>query len=710
MAQQQRLDSALHSLVIVARMLGLPAETEQLKRAYVVSDEGMDTLSLLRAARDLGLKAKALHPKPSRLSQLPMPAIAHLKNGHYAVVVKMLGEDRVVIIDPHRPQPISVPLEKLLELWDGEMIFLTRRSMLKLRNVVQKFGLSWFMPIVWNYKKYVLQVIGLSLVLQLLGMASPLFTQAIIDKVLVHHSLTTLQILVIGIGVVSVFQIVMTLLRAYLFMHTTNRMDVTLSSRLFRHITALPLRFFEQWQAGDIVSRVRETDTIRQFITGTAMSAILDTVFAVVYIGVMIYYSPLLSVVALAAVPLLFILTLVITPLFRKRMNETFAARTENQSFLIESLNGVQTVKSLAVEPLFTQKWEQVLAKNVKTSFDASHLANVASGTAGFIQQTCTLAVLGVGTKLVLDGNMSVGELIAFQMFATQVIGPMVRLLNIWQSFQQARVSLDRLGDIMDETGEPAFNPNRTTLPSIAGEIVLDRVTFRYRSDGAEVLKQVSLQVQPGQRIALVGKSGSGKSTLTKLLQRLYVPESGRVLIDGVDLSQVEPAWLRRQIGVVLQENVLFSGTVRENIAIAKTGATDEEVQRAAELAGAHEFISQMPDGYHTYLAERGTSLSGGQRQRLAIARALITDPRILIFDEATSALDYESERVIMDNLDRIAAGRTMVVIAHRLSTVRDCDVIFMIEKGRIAEQGRHEELKERDGLYASMERQQYEM
>ncbi|NCB77093.1 MAG: peptidase domain-containing ABC transporter [Negativicutes bacterium] len=707
---QQRLDSALHSLVTVVRMLGLPADPEQLKRAYVVRDEGMDTLTLLRAARDLGLKAKAFFPNAERISRLPFPAIARLKNNDYVVVVKMLGEDRAVIVDPHRQQAFSVPLEKFLELWGGEMIFLTRRSLLRLRNVTQKFGLSWFAPILWRYKKLVLHVMGLSLVLQLLGMASPLFTQTIIDKVLVHHSLTTLDILVLGVAVVTVFQVTMMVLRSYLFNHTTNRMDVTLSSRLFKHITSLPLRFFEQWQAGDIVSRVREVDTVRGFITGTAMTAVLDSVFAVVYIGVMIYYSPLLSVVALAAVPLLFILIISITPLFRRRMNESFAARAESQSFLIESLNGVQTLKSLAVEPIFTQKWEQILAKNVKTTFAATHLGNLAGNTAGFVQQTSTLAILWVGTKLVMAGSISVGELIAFQMYSSQVIGPLVRLLNIWQSFQQSRVSLDRLGDIMDEVGEPSFNPNRTTLPSIAGEIILDRVTFRYRVDGAEVLKQVSLQVDPGQRIALVGKSGSGKSTLTKLLQRLYVPESGRVLIDGVDLSQVEPAWLRRQIGVVLQENVLFSGTVRENIAMAKTGATDEEVQRAAELSGAHEFISRMPDGYDTYLAERGKSLSGGQRQRLAIARALITDPRILIFDEATSALDYESEKVIMDNLDKIAAGRTMVIIAHRLSTVRGCDRIYMMEKGRIVEQGSHDALLEQDGMYAAMVRQQYDL
>ena len=707
---QQRLDSALHSLVIVVRMLGLPADAEQIKRAYVVQDEGMDTLTLLRAAKDLGLKAKAFFPEVARINRLPFPAIARLKNNTYVVVVKMAGDNRMVIVDPHRPQAFSVPVEKFLELWDGEMIFLTRRSLLRLRNVTQKFGLSWFAPILWRYKKYILHVMGLSLVLQLLGMASPLFTQTIIDKVLVHRSLTTLDILVFGVAVVAVFQVGMMILRAYLFNHTTNRMDVTLSSRLFKHITSLPLRFFEQWQAGDVVSRVREVDTVRQFITGTAMSAVLDSVFAVLYIGVMIYYSPLLSVVALAAVPLLFLLILAITPLFRKRMNESFAARAESQSFLIESLNGVQTVKSLAMEPLFTQKWEQVLAKNVKTAFAATHLGNLAGNTAGFVQQTSTLAILWIGTKLVMEGSISVGQLIAFQMYSTQVIGPLVRLLNIWQSFQQARVSLERLGDIMDEAGEPAFNPNRTTLPSIAGEIILDRVVFRYRTDGAEVLKQVSLQVEPGQRIALVGKSGSGKSTLTKLLQRLYVPESGRVLIDGVDLSQVEPAWLRRQIGVVLQENVLFSGTVRENIAMAKTGATDEEVQRAAELAGAHEFISRLPDGYDTYLAERGKSLSGGQRQRMAIARALITDPRILIFDEATSALDYESEKVIMDNLDRIAAGRTMVIIAHRLSTVRDCDTIYMMDKGRIVEQGSHAELVQQDGAYAAMVRQQYEM
>jgi len=703
----QQVDTALICLVTVAKILGIPADAVQMRRAYVVGTGGMDDITFIRAARDLGMKARVIAVEPEKFSQLPLPAVVILKNGHYAVVVRTEG-DRVIMIDPYKPQPFSIPLSNLFNAWNQQVILIAKR--VGLAETIKKFNISWFVPVVLRYKRILGEVLLVSFILQLFGLVTPLFTQTIIDKVLVHRSLNTLDVLVLAMAVVSIFQVWMTAVRSYLFTNTSNKVDVILSSKLFRHITALPIKYFETWQVGDVVSRVRELENVRQFITGSSLTVVLDIVFAVVYIAVMFVYSSSLSLVALVALPLYIILNISVTPIFRKRLNDRFTAGSENQAFLIEAITGIQTIKSLAVEPQFIQKWEQLLARYAKAAFATANLANIAGNIGSFIQQLFTLSILWIGAHAVMDNKMTVGELIAFQMLAGQVIAPVLRLVNMWQYFQQTLVSVDRLGDIINESSEPTFNPNRTTLPYIRGEIVLDRVTFRYRSDTSEVLRQVSLHIKSGMRVGIVGRSGSGKSTLTKIIQRLYVPESGRVLIDGVDLVQVEPAWLRRQIGVVLQENYLFNGTIAQNIATARPEALPEEIQKVAKIVGADEFIVELPKGYDTNVGERGTSLSGGQRQRIAIARALLPDPSVVIFDEATSALDYESERIIMDNLDRIAEGRTMIMIAHRLSTVRRCDLIVVMERGSIVEMGSHDELLSLQGFYYNLHRQQAEM
>lgn len=687
------LDTGIICLVNIAKIFGIPADEAQLRRAYVVSGMGgMDTTTILRAAGELGLKSRLITVNHKRFTSTPLPAIAILKNGNYVVVVR-LEKEKVIIIDPYRAHPFILPLENLFNAWNGEMILFTRRYTSPLAKKEKKFGLSWFVPAIWRYKKFLGQVLFLSFILQLFGLVSPMFTQVIIDKVLVHRSLNTLDILIIGMAFVAIFQVWMTGLRSYLFTHTTNKIDVALSTKLFRHITALPVKYFETWQVGEVVSRVKELDNVRQFITGSGLTVVLDTIFAIVYIVAMFMYSTYLSLITLLMLPLYILLNVIVTPIYRKRLNDKFTAGTENQAFLIESVTGIQTVKSLAVEGNLIQKWEQMLARYIKTAFATANLSNVAGNIGSFIQQVFILVILWFGSYQVMEGKLSVGELIAFQMMSGQVVAPILRLVNMWQNFQQTMVSVERLGDILNETVEPAFNANRTTLPTVRGDIVFDRVTFRYRPDVAEALFQLSINIQAGTSIGIVGRSGSGKSTLTKMIQRLYVPEAGRVLIDGVDLAQVEPAWLRRQIGVVMQDNFLFNGTVRDNIAAVRLEAPQEEVVAAAKASGAHEFIQELVEGYNTIVGERGTALSGGQRQRIAIARALLTNPRILIFDEATSALDYESERIIMDNLDAISRGRTMIMIAHRLSTVRRCDRIIVLERGRVVEQGTHEDL-----------------
>ena len=693
------MDTGLASLSVIAARYKIPIDMRQMERAYVTESGTVDTITILRAAKDLKLKARNYeNVSKEKLTRMVFPAIIRMKNGHYIVITR-IHDDKIFIIDPrYQMEPAEADKERLLSDWTGEIILFTRRF--NLDEEKRKFGFSWFMPVITKYSKYIRTVFFVSLLIQILGLCSPFFTQVIIDKVLVHHSSSTLDVLIIGMILTNLFSTWITTLRSYLFTNITIKMDVVLSSHLFKTITALPIKYFNKWQVGDVVSRVGELENLRSFITGSSLTIVLDIIFAVVYAVVMLYYSPVLSLVVAVIIPLFVLLNLVVAPIYKKRINDRFLVGAESRSFLIETITGVQTVKSSGVERNFIQRYEEILARYVQSVFSVVNLANIAGCIGMLIQQIFNLAILWVGAIYVMDGDISVGELIAFQMMAGYLIGPIMRLVNMWQYFQQTRVSMERLGDIMNEETEPAFNPGRTTLPSLKGEIALDNITFRYTPDGKNVLDKMSVKIAPGMKVGIVGRSGSGKSTLTKLIQRLYLPENGRVLIDGVDVAQVEPAWLRRQIGVVLQDSMLFSGTIEENIKIACPNATHEEVVKAAELAGAAMFIDEMPHGYDTFVGERGSLLSGGQRQRVSIARALISDPRIIIFDEATSALDYESEKIIMDNINQIAEGRTMLMIAHRLSTVENCDAIIVIDKGHIIEAGPHAELMKRQGAY----------
>jgi subfamily B ATP-binding cassette protein HlyB/CyaB len=442
-------------------------------------------------------------------------------------------------------------------------------------------------------------------------------------------------------------------------------------------------------------------------LTSSALTLVIDLFFTFVFLGVMFLYSPLLTGIVFAGFPFYVGISAGVTPRFRQLLDEKFKRGAESQSFLVESVAGVETLKAMAVEPQMQRRWEEQLAGYVAASFRVLRLGNTASNSVQFVNKVVMAGILYFGARLVISGDLTVGELVAFNMLAGRVSQPVLRLAQIWQDFHQARLSVERLGDILNTAPEPKFNPARAALPNIRGDVTFDHVVFRYRIDGPEVLHDVSFNVSAGQIIGVVGPSGSGKSTVAKLIQRLYVPERGRVLVDGVDLAMVDTSWLRRQIGAVLQENVLFNQSIRDNIALPDPAMPIERVVDAAKLAGAHDFILELPEGYDTIVGERGASLSGGQRQRIAIARALVTNPRILIFDEATSALDYESERIIQDNMQRIAQGRTVFVIAHRLSTVRRSHRIITIDRGRLAEDGTHEELINKGGRYATLHRVQ---
>ena len=704
-AQVDRLpspDPGLAALVMLLRFHGIGAEGEQIRHRLGTAAVGIP--EMLRCARELGLKARVRTTNWSRLADTPLPGIAALRDGGFLILGKA-SEDKILVQFPLSPRPEAMARADFEAAWDGRLILMARRA--SLSDLTRRFDITWFLGAIHKYRHLLGEVLIASFFLQVFSLISPLFFQVVIDKVLVHRSMSTLDVLVLGLVAIAVFESILGGLRTYLFSHTTNRIDVELGARLFRHLMALPIAYFQARRAGDSVARVRELENIRTFLTSSALMLVIDLFFTFVFLAVMFYYAPLLTWIVLGAFPFYIAISAGATPLFRRRLDEKFRRGADNQSFLVESVTGVETLKAMAVEPQMQRRWEEQLAGYVAASFRVISLGNTASQAVQLVSKLVTAGTLYFGARLVIEGSLTVGELVAFTMLAGRVSMPVLRLAQMWQDFHQARLSVARLGDILNAIPEPSHSPARAALPAIRGQVTLEHVTFRYRVDGPEVLHDVSFSVPAGQIVGIVGSSGSGKSTLAKVIQRLYVPESGRVLVDGADLAMVDIAWLRRQIGVVLQENVLFNRTVRDNIALADPTIPMERIIAASTLAGAHDFILELPEGYDTIVGERGSSLSGGQRQRIAVARALVTDPRILIFDEATSALDYESERIIQQNMRQIVEGRTVFVIAHRLSTVRRADRIITIERGRLVEDGTHDDLIRTGGRYSMLHRLQ---
>jgi ATP-binding cassette, subfamily B, bacterial HlyB/CyaB len=695
-------DPGLTALVMLLRFHGIGADPSQIRHQSGTVTIG--TPEMVRCAREFGLKARELKTTWARLATTALPAIAVLKDGDFLLLGKV-GGDKIVVQSTKTPRPELMTKDDLEAVWDGRIVLMTRRA--NLAELSRRFDITWFLGAIHKYRQQLAEVLVASFFLQLFALASPLFFQVVIDKVLVHRSIGTLDVLVIGLLGMALFETILGILRTYLFSHATNRIDVELGARLFQHLLALPTAYFQVRRVGDSVARVRELENIRTFLTSSALTLVIDLFFTFVFLGVMFLYSPLLTGIVFAGFPFYVGISAGVTPRFRQLLDEKFKRGAESQSFLVESVAGVETLKAMAVEPQMQRRWEEQLAGYVAASFRVLRLGNTASNSVQFVNKVVMAGILYFGARLVISGDLTVGELVAFNMLAGRVSQPVLRLAQIWQDFHQARLSVERLGDILNTAPEPKFNPARAALPNIRGDVTFDHVVFRYRIDGPEVLHDVSFNVSAGQIIGIVGPSGSGKSTVAKLIQRLYVPERGRVLVDGVDLAMVDTSWLRRQIGAVLQENVLFNQSIRDNIALPDPAMPIERVVDAAKLAGAHDFILELPEGYDTIVGERGASLSGGQRQRIAIARALVTNPRILIFDEATSALDYESERIIQDNMQRIAQGRTVFVVAHRLSTVRRSNRIITIDRGRLAEDGTHEELINKGGRYATLHRVQ---
>jgi len=698
------LDTGLACLAMLARFHNVAVSPEQLSHEYVEDGQVFGKAEILMAARKLDLKVKAVRTPVERLDRTPLPAIACANDGSFFIIAR-LDQDSILIHDPHSQRPEMINTEQLQRRWSGDLVLL--RSQSSLAADLSKFDFTWFIPAIVKYRKLLGEVLLVSFVLQIFSLLTPLFFQVVMDKVLVHHGLTTLDVIAIGLLGIMVFETVLSGLRSYIFAHTASRIDVELGSKLFRHLVTLPLSYFQARRVGDSVARVRELENIRSFLTGNTITLVLDVLFSVVFIAVMFFYSGWLTLVVVLSLPVYIVVSLLITPVLRARLNESFTRGAENQAFLVETVNGIDTLKSMAVEPQVTRKWDNQLAAYVSAGFKTQTLSTIANESVSLIGKLVTVATLWLGARLVIDGQLSVGQLIAFNMLAGRVAQPIMRLAQLWTNFQQTGVSVQRLGDILNTRTELS-QATRSALPALKGRVEFDQVHFRYRPDGSEVLRSVSLIIGAGEVIGVVGRSGSGKSTLTRLLQRLYVPERGRVLVDGMDLALADVSSLRRQIGVVLQDNMLFNRSIRENIALTDPGAPLEAVMQAGKMAGAHDFILELPEGYDTVVGEHGASLSGGQRQRVAIARALIGNPRILIFDEATSALDYESERIIQQNMQAICKGRTVIIIAHRLSAVRDANRIVVMDRGQIVEQGTHSELlAHQAGHYSRLHRLQ---
>ena len=703
--QNDATDCGAASLGMISRYYGQRIPITRIREIANIGRDGANLHSLALAAERLGFVARPVRTDYSHLGSIQLPAVAHWKGYHF-IVIYQITNDKVVIADPAIGVQ-KIPRKEFEESWTGHLLLLEATSAL-LEQPEEKNTLKRFLPLLKPHKKQLVEIILASLLINLFGLATPIFTQTIIDKVLVHQDVQMLNLMLGGMLIVGLFATTATLLRYYLLIFVSQKLSLRLSSDLFRQVMMLPMSYFAKRKIGDLLTRFGDNDKIQNLITGTAIKTFLDVMMVVVYLSVMFFYSSKLTAVALIFIPLSILVTLIFTPIMKRNNQKIFDKTAVAQSKLIESISRVEAIKASTSELTTRWKYEDMIVQLANQEFYGAKLGMLMNAFSSGIQLLSTIVVLWYGAHLVIDGQMTVGQLIAFNVLIGMVMAPILGLVGMWQTFQDAMLSLQRLNDIYD--AQPEESDGKAVLvelPLLQGHIQIDNVSFRYSEDGENVLSNITLEINPGETVALVGRSGSGKTTLASLLQRLYRPSEGQIMMDGYDLSAIRVASLRSQTGVVLQDNVVFSGTIRENIALSDPGASLDRVIMAAKLANAHEFINDYPLTYETVIGEIGIGLSGGQRQRIAIARALLSDPRLLLFDEATSALDTESERAIQENMSSILEGRTSIIIAHRLSTIKNADRVVVLDKGCIVEQGTHAQLMAAKGLYYYLNVQQ---
>lgn len=690
-------NTAAACLTMAAQYLQNPLPLELVQRQL----RGQHLNNVVEAGEKLGLQLRQLQVSWNDLRQLSFPVLLQWHEFDWIIAYGVKG-NRLIIANPTNLNQTceSIPQAMVEESWHGQI------WQVEPIQQQEKFNLSWFIPAIWRYRRLMAEVLLVSLALQLLGVATPIITQFIIDRAIVYANLGTLDVMAIALFGIAILEAIFGILRLFIFTHTANRLDLSLSAQLFRHLIRLPLNYFESRRVGDTVARAQELENIRSFLTGTALTIILDSIFSVVYLVLMFSYSIILTLVALAVLPLFALLTLIATPILRHWLNQTFDRGADSQSFLVEAVTGIHALKAHAAERKSRKRWEGLFARYVRTSFKASTTSNIGGNIGDFLTNFSYLIILWFGARLVINQQMTIGALVAFQMLASKVTDPILSLVQLWQEFQQVLLSVDRLGDILNTT--PEAEPGAgVALPSLKGKVNFEQVVFRYQPEQEPVLKGISFTVQPGMFVGIVGRSGSGKSTLSKLLQRLYQSESGSITIDDFDIKTVDIGSLRQQISVVLQEDFLFNGSILENIALGEADITPQQIVEAARLAVAHDFISELPHGYETNIGERGISLSGGQRQRLALARLFLSTAPILILDEATTGLDSETEQKVLQNLQQVSGDRTVFMIAHRFAPLKQADLILVLEKGVIVEKGTHKELLGKRGVYFTLYQRQ---
>ncbi len=691
------VDSAFQCFALSLHLLGIQVDTTILRRDYGKAEHWNST-DILQAGQHLfSLKTKRRRVSKRQLKRLPTPCILEGRDGEYLLLIKWQDDDQAIVQRPLHNKGEQLDAHALHDLIGGKVILLAKGH-----KVEEKpFGLGWFWRELLKHRMAFSQVLLAAVMLQVFAMVTPLFSMIVMDKVFSSSGYSTLDVLFVGLLVITVFDFLIGLFRRHLLTHATTKVDVILAARVFRHLLHLPIGFFTQRQTGDTVTRVRELESIRTFITGSGLTVLIDFPFAFLLAGLMYLFSPLLTVVVLIGVALCFVVYAITSPFLKDQMQEKYKMHTDNQSYLVETVRGMDTLKALALEPQMQRRWENQVAEHSRFAYFSERLStNV--GQLGTIINKGTIAItMWLGATAVLDGQMTPGQMIAVNMLAGRVMAPSMRIAQMLQQLHQVKISVRRLREVFDTPQEVGVNSEHAMQPDIKGQIVFDKVSFRYTEQSSLVLEDIDFTAKAGEIIGIAGHSGSGKTTLLSLLLRLYSPSSGKVLLDGMNLAQLDPNWIRRHIGVVLQDNFLFNLSVRDNIAIADSNLSQARIEQAAVLAGADGFIRALPQAYDTVVGEKGVLLSVGQRQRIAIARALVMEPKLLLWDEATSALDTEAERLIQTNMREICRGKTVFLVAHRLSTLRCADRLLVMKNGRIVEQGSWNALlAKKDGVF----------